>query len=229
MAWIDVKSRWLLLPAGDNEFIGSEPLESFETFRKVIGIQEMREMVFEVLVVFVIIAVYRSFFEGAVHPFPLSIGPRMIHLGQSVFDGMFLAYAIKNRGKCPMILVAIGKLDAIVGSHRVNAVRHRSNQVAQKLGGFQFAGAFEQLDIGQRGDPINRYLKREFACFSTDFSTIPMEVAKRIFSKGLLGGFLSFPFRESADAMALQATMEGRTSQLGNTGLQRIQTIIEWQ
>src|SRR5690349_20754748 len=101
MVWIGGKSRWFLLPGFDNEFIGSEPLEGFEPFCKVIGIQEIREMVFELLVVFIVIAVYRIFFEGSVHPFHLSIGPRVIHLGKSVFDGMFLTYSIENMSKCP--------------------------------------------------------------------------------------------------------------------------------
>ncbi len=44
MGWIDLKSFWLFLPAIDDVFVRGESLPGFEALGKVVGIQEIVEM-----------------------------------------------------------------------------------------------------------------------------------------------------------------------------------------
>ena len=72
-------------------------------------------------------------FNGAVHAFDLSVGPRMFDLGETVFDFVFLADAIKEVHKGLFIALPVGELDAVIGQNMRDFVRHGGNQVAQEV------------------------------------------------------------------------------------------------
>jgi hypothetical protein len=58
---------------------------------------------------------------------------------------------------------------------------------------------------------------------------IDVEVADPIALEFLSSGLAIFDFRQPADAMAFQTTMQRRASELRDRGLQNIETVIERQ
>ena len=62
----------------------------------------------------VVVSFDGGFLDGAVHPFDLAVGPRVVHLGQPVLDVVLVADAIKDVLAVPDILLAGGELDAVV-------------------------------------------------------------------------------------------------------------------
>ncbi len=68
-----------------------------------------------------------------VHPLDPSVGPRVIGLGQPMFDPVFTTGAIErvaaeHGGRTGSVLWQIGELDAIVGKHDLDSSRARRRQ-----------------------------------------------------------------------------------------------------
>ena len=90
-------------------------------------------MLAELVVAAVVIAPDGRLFQGPVHSLDLAVGPGMVGLGQPVLDAMLAAAQIehvrrKARGWTVGISRRQGELDAIVGEHGVDGVRHSCNQ-----------------------------------------------------------------------------------------------------
>ncbi len=79
----------MLLPLLANVFIGRESLQRLQTFGKVVGHQESRQMLPELLMGIVVVTIDRRLFERAVHPLDLTIRPGMIGLGQAMLNPVF--------------------------------------------------------------------------------------------------------------------------------------------
>jgi hypothetical protein len=70
-----------------------------------------------------------GFLDGSVHSFDLTIGPRMVRLGEVVLDSVDMAGPIEGMdaeagGWTLAILRQVGELDSVVGEHGVDAVRN---------------------------------------------------------------------------------------------------------
>lgn len=87
------------MEAGTDELIRSESSESFETFAKVVGIEEGSEMLLELSMSIVMIGSHGGFLDGAIHAFDLAIGPGMIGFGQAMID--IMASAGRFKGMSP--------------------------------------------------------------------------------------------------------------------------------
>ncbi len=85
---IEDESFWLGSPGFADEFVGCETFEGLESSAEVIGIDEVAEMSPELRMSVVVIAVNCGFLDGSVHPLDLSVGPRMVWLGQPMFDAI---------------------------------------------------------------------------------------------------------------------------------------------
>jgi hypothetical protein len=129
MVRIRGKPCWLFVPALTDVLIGCDSFERFESLREVIGHQEGMQMLFQVVMGLVVILLHGGVFERAVHAFYLAIGPRMVGFGQPMVDAILLTDAIKDMVKCIDITLAVGELDAVIGSHRVDLIGHGGNQV----------------------------------------------------------------------------------------------------
>ena len=71
---------------------------------------------------FVVIPFHGGLFERTVHPFHLAIGPGMVGFGQPLVNPMLMTDAIKDMGKGIDIVLPRGKLDAVIGEHRVDLI-----------------------------------------------------------------------------------------------------------
>src|ERR1700690_2118795 len=67
-------------------FIGRETLQGLQSASEVVSSDEVGEMVAELLVALVVEAVDRCFLDGPVHPFDLTVCPRVLGLGQTMVD-----------------------------------------------------------------------------------------------------------------------------------------------
>jgi hypothetical protein len=129
MVRIRGKPCWLFVPALTDVLIGCDSFERFESLREVIGHQEGMQMLFQVVMSLVVILLHGGVFARAVQAFYLAIGPRMVGFGQPMVDAILLTDAIKDMAKCIDITLAVGALDAVLGSHRVDLRGHGSHQV----------------------------------------------------------------------------------------------------
>ncbi len=98
-------------------------------------------MILELLVAVVVVAPDGGFLDGAVHPFDLTIGPRVIGLGEAVLDAVAPAGAIEGVAAPPggwslAILWQVGELDAVVGEHDMDLIGNGSHESIQEGPGF---------------------------------------------------------------------------------------------
>ena len=68
------------------ELVGGEAVKGLQSPGEVVGGDEVGEMPNELIVEFVVISLDGRVFDCPIHPLDLSIGPRMIELGQLMFD-----------------------------------------------------------------------------------------------------------------------------------------------
>ena len=105
------------------------PFQDLETASEVVGRDEVGQVRSELLVTVVVIAIDRRFLEGTVHALDLTIRPRVVGFGQAVFDTVGsadLVEAVDPVTSRPPIAIfwQVGKLDTVIGQHRMQSVRY---------------------------------------------------------------------------------------------------------
>ena len=81
MVWINSKTIRFFLPYRNDELIRCETFEGFKSLGKVIGIQEIVQMLLKMSMGLIIVPFDGSLLEGTVHAFDLTIRPRMTDFG----------------------------------------------------------------------------------------------------------------------------------------------------
>jgi hypothetical protein len=66
MVWVLIKAFWFFMPALDDVLIGRESVQGFEPLGEIISIQEVKAMLSELLVIFVVIAFNGGLFQGSI-------------------------------------------------------------------------------------------------------------------------------------------------------------------
>ncbi len=146
---------------------------------EVVGRDEGEDVRFEALDIRVVEQFERRIVDGAVRAFGLTsagfsnelrspepqassaIGPRMVRLGQPVFDAMLDADSVENMraeksaAGAVAVFGQVGEGHSVVGQHRVDFVGEGRRDVAQKSRALYLAGAVVELDIGELGDAID--------------------------------------------------------------------------
>ena len=94
----------------------------------VVGVNEQLKMPSKFIMAGIVVTFDGGVFDGPVHPLDLTIGPRMVGLGQPVFDPMLGADAIEQmtcEPCCWPIAIArwMAELDSVVGQDGVQSVR----------------------------------------------------------------------------------------------------------
>jgi hypothetical protein len=74
----------------------------------------------------------------------------------------------------------------------VDAVRHRLNEVAQKLGGLHLAGALHEPHEGKFAGSIDGYEQPELTFGRAHLGDVDVDVANGVGRKALLLGFVAF-------------------------------------
>ena len=91
MDWVESKSVWGLSPEFAEVFVGREAFERLESSGEVVGSEEVCQVRFEVVMGVVEVSLDRSVLDGPVHALDLPVGPRVVGLGEPVFDSMKVA------------------------------------------------------------------------------------------------------------------------------------------
>jgi hypothetical protein len=85
---VESKFIWGLGPELAEVFVGSEAFERLESSGEVIGLEEVVQVRFELVMGVVEVSLHRSVLDGSVHALDLPVSPGMVGFGQPVFDSM---------------------------------------------------------------------------------------------------------------------------------------------
>ena len=137
MGWIDPESFGLIRPGFDDEFVGREPLQGFEASGVIVGVDEIRQVAFELIAAVVVVALDGGFLDRAVHAFDLAVGPGMSDLCQAVFDPILLATHVEHMGhvagRRPVgVTRRESELDAVVGQDGMDLIGNGLDECLQK-------------------------------------------------------------------------------------------------
>ena len=122
-----------------------------------------------------------------------------------------------------------GEVGSVVGQHRVDLVGDGGDQAAQEVCRGAARDLLVQFDEGELGRSVDRDEQVELALRRSDFGDVDMEVADRIGLEFAFGRGFAFDLRQSGDAVALQAAMQGRARQVRDRRLQGIKAVVERQ
>jgi hypothetical protein len=73
----------------------------------------------------------------------------VVQLGQTVLDAVLRANPVEDVDEGILVARPVGKLDAVVGEHDVDAVGNGRDQTAQELRCLHLARAFNQANKGE--------------------------------------------------------------------------------
>ena len=112
----------------------------------------------------------------------LSVGPGMLDFGQPVFDAILITTHVEHMRHVPGrrtigVTRREGELDAVVGEHGVDPVRHRRDQGDEECRGRGSAGLLYQLYEGEFARAINGHIEVELALGGLHFGDVDMEIA----------------------------------------------------
>ena len=136
----------------------------------------------ELIVAVVVEALDGGIFDGAVHALHLSVRPRMVDLGEPVLDAVLVASHVEHVGhvsRCRPVGVARRKaeLDAVVGEHGVDLIRHRLDQSDEEGGRGDAGCLLNQLNEGELGGAVDCDEEVELAFGGLHLGNIDMEIA----------------------------------------------------
>ena len=109
-------------------------------------------------------------FDGPVHALDLTIGPRVVWLGQAILDAMLCTNAIEQmacKPRCGSIAVAwrMAELDTVVGQDGMQPVWKSVDQIAEKLASDHAGGLGLEPGEDELGCSVDANEQMEFALF----------------------------------------------------------------
>ena len=208
MDWIESESIGFICPAFTDEFIWRQPLEGLQSPPVIVGIDEVIEVLFQLVMIVVMIPFDRRFLDCAVHAFDLAIGPWVFDFRQSVINAVLGADTVKDVNACMFVVGKVGELDSIVRQDDVDHIGHHFDQIAQKCRRRHFSSFRHQLNKGELRCAVNSNKQIQLALFRSDFSDINMKIANRVSFEFLLRWFVAFHVRQAGNAMTFQTTVQ---------------------
>ena len=128
MDCVEGKSVWGLRPEFAEVFVGRESFERLESSGEAVGLEEVCQVCFELVMGVVEASLDDSVLAGSVHAFDLPVGPGMVGLGQSMFDSVKQTQPVEGVATeaCSrsLAVLQVCERDAVVGEHGMDAVRN---------------------------------------------------------------------------------------------------------
>lgn len=149
--------------------------------------------------------------DGAVHPLDLTIGPRVVRLGEPVLDIVRFADNVEAHLPRPYgVTVArlLGELDAIVGQDCVNAIGHGFQQVFEELPRRPPISLVDQLGDGELAGAVDADEQVELAFGSLHLSDIDVKEADRVAHEALSLRRVAFNVRQAGYPVSLETSMQ---------------------
>lgn len=167
----------------------------------------------QLIVTIVLVTLDGSLLDSPVHPLHLTIGPRMLGLGQSMLDTVITAdwvEAMNPKAGRPAIAIArqIRELNTVVGEDCIEPIGHSRDQRFEEDNRCGSIGLLMQLSEGVPRRSVYSNERIEFALLRPDFTNVDMEEADRIGLELSLRLLVDFNIRQTADAMTLEAAIQ---------------------
>lgn len=108
----------------------------------------------------------------------------------------------------------VSELDAVVGQHGVDLIRDGRHHLIEEGLSRRTRGFFHQSGEGKLRGPVHRHEEIELAFLGADLSNIDVKLADRVALEGLPGGLVAGDLGQTADPVALQAAVQGRTREM---------------
>ncbi|GKY88863.1 hypothetical protein STA1M1_27320 [Sinisalibacter aestuarii] len=159
----------------------------------------------------VVTAFQRCVFDRAAHPLDLAIAPRMIGLGQAMFNPVGFADQIKphlaerDAAAVPRLL---RDLDAVIRQDRMDLVGHRFQKVLEELPSCLPIGLRDQLGHGELAGSVNGHKETELVFFCPDLGDIDVEIADRGAFELLALGFVACDVWQTGYPMPLKTAVQ---------------------
>ena len=133
MERIEGEAFGLFCPGGADGFVGCEASQGLEPPGKVVGRDEVGEMLPELIVAVVVVSSDGRFLDGPVHPLDLAVGPGVVDFREAMFDAVLPAAHPEHVGHvsgCRAVGVTgrQAELDAIVGQDCMDLVGHGGDE-----------------------------------------------------------------------------------------------------
>ena len=193
--------------------IGGEAPEGLQTPGEIVGVDEGLQMSAELLVTPVMIPFDGRLFDRPVHPFDLTVRPRMVRLGEAMLDAVLpadLVEPMNSVARRPAVTIAgkVGELDAVIRKDGVQPVWDGFDQSFQKRHGGRPVGLVVQLGKSELRRAIDRYEQVELSLFGAHLGDVDMKEADRIGLELLLRPLVALDVRKARDVMALEQSMQ---------------------
>jgi hypothetical protein len=116
---------------------------------------------------------------------------------EGVDGGVGLGVVVDRQG--------VGEPGAVVGQHRVDAVRHGFDEVVQEVGRDPARGPLVQPGEGELRRAVDGHEQVQLALLGADLGDVEVEVADRVGLEALLARSLALGVGQAGDAMAPEA------------------------
>ena len=238
---IQSESSGLLCPELANTLEGGQAAETFEALREIVGIEERGEVRAKALVSLVVETPNRGVLDGAVHPFDLAVRPGVVEFGEAMVDaelgacqvkgvspeGLPISEPLLNLPDTPAAMRRC-ELKAVVRQNRVNSVGHVFDEPSEEVRCGPVSGPFVEFCKGELADPIDRNEQIQLALLGPDLREIDVDVPKRIRLE-LPTWRRALGVRQTADAVALEETVQRGSSEMRDRRLEGLEAIVERQ
>src|SRR5919107_5843776 len=105
----------------------------------------------------------------------------------------------------------------------MDAVWDRLDRVAQEPGGLHLARALDQAGEGELARAVDGHEQPQLPLFRADLGDVDMEVADRVGGEALLARPVTVDLGQPADAVPLEAAVQGRAGQMRDGGLEGVE------
>ena len=192
-------------------FVGREAVQGLQSACEVVGREEVGEVCLQLVVAVVVEPFHSRVLDRSVHPFDLTVGPRMIGLGQPVLDPVGLADHVESHrpgGDGIPVPGLLCELDATIGKNRVDLIGHGFEHVLQELPGGLSVSRCNELGDGELGRSVNAHKEIELAFSRLYLGDVDMEKPDGVAFELLALGLVTLDIQKTRDPMPLQAAMQ---------------------
>lgn len=179
---VDLEACRVLGPGLADGLEGCSPSQRLEVLGEVVGLDESQDVGPESVEVGVVEGLDGGLFDGSVHPLGLTIGSRMVGLGELVLDAMLAADVVEDMAhpKCRWsvaVLRQVGESHAIVGEHGVYGIGEGGHDFTEKGGAVLLGGGIQESDMGELRDPVDGKEHEELALGQAQLADVDVNIA----------------------------------------------------
>ncbi len=161
-------------------------------------------MLSQLIVGFVVEAFYSRVLDYSVHSLDLTIGPRVVGLGQAVLYPVGFADHVEThwpRIDGVAVPGLLCELNAVIGENGVDLIGHGLKHVLQELPGRLSVSSCNELSDGEFGRSVNAHKKVELAFGRLYLGDVDMEEADGVALELLALGLIAIHVRQPRDTM----------------------------